>query len=551
MFIELGKRFNSGKMTEDEILEAHGIIQPFEAAKGKHTYFPGRKIQEWFLQPHINLFIHGANQSGKSAACIVYVGSMCEGWHPAQKHNLEILVDQAIEDWVKRQAEYLLENKLWLPSPPVMARCVGMDYPNSVDKVLGPEYVKWATVADVKDISYDNEKRRKITWKNKSYVEFMTYQQDVIAHAGAKFHVIHLDEEPTQGHYQQSMMRISVYKGRIICGMTAEKGVSWTKQHAFEPAEKGDPNFYAIKLSAYDNPIMTKEMISKIRATCLSKVEEKIRIDGEMVARGGSIFEQWVDDYPFVIEPFDIPEDGGMLVMAIDPHPQHPHMVSWVWIDIQHQTKEQFPIFNNLPYMFVCSELSEKCHGKKLASWIEIKEKQIGRKHDMAICDPRGWQKSQEDENAKSLVEQLNDYGIYPIMGSKKLTGGLVKLGECLELEYDIIMDVKTRKIETVRRDFPQMMIFEDMPIHRFELKNYRWQPPPMTRSGDSKDAPEKPVDKDDHGIENIRRIVEWARDQQFVVFDTPEYDAKLRYKSGDVEIEVNFEEEENMLIGA
>jgi hypothetical protein len=62
MFIELGKRFNSGKMTEAEIMEAHGIIQPFEAAKGKHTYFPGRKIQEWFLQPHINLFIHGANQ---------------------------------------------------------------------------------------------------------------------------------------------------------------------------------------------------------------------------------------------------------------------------------------------------------------------------------------------------------------------------------------------------------------------------------------------------------------------------------------------------------
>jgi len=539
-------------MTEEEILEFHRIIQPFEAAKGKFEYFPHRKIQEWMLQPHVNLFIHGANQSGKSTACVIYVVSMCEGWHPAQKPSLVRLVDEAVDDWVKRQAEYLLENKLWLPSPPIMARCVGNDFPNFIDKVLGPEYIKWATAADLKDIAYDNEKRRKITWKNKSYVEFMTYQQEVIAHAGAKFHVIHLDEEPSQGHYQQSMMRISIFKGRIICGMTAEKGVSWTKQHVFDPAAKGDPNFYAIKLSAYDNPIMTAEMINKLRATCLSKVEEKIRIDGEMVPRGGSIFEQWVDDYPFVIDPFEIPKEGGMLIMAIDPHPQHPHMVSWVWLDVQRQTNEKFPVFENLPYMFVCAELSEKCNAKKLASWIEIKEKHLGRKHDIAICDPRGWQKSQEDENARSLVEQLNDYGINPIMGSKKLIGGLVKLGECLELDFDITLSAKTREVEKIRRDFPQMMIFDTMEIHRFELKNYRWQPPPMTRAGESKDAPEKPVDKDDHSIENIRRIVEWARDQQFEIFDSPEYSVEnLKFTSGGRQIDLRFEEEESMLIGA
>jgi hypothetical protein len=62
MFIELGKRFNSGKMTEDEILEAHGIIQPFEAAKGKHTFFPNEKERKFFLQPHRIKFISGGNR---------------------------------------------------------------------------------------------------------------------------------------------------------------------------------------------------------------------------------------------------------------------------------------------------------------------------------------------------------------------------------------------------------------------------------------------------------------------------------------------------------
>jgi hypothetical protein len=565
MFIELGKRFNSGKMTEDEILEAHGIIQPFEAAKGKHTYFPNEKERKFFLQPHRVRFISGGNRSGKTCSCVIDVVSSAEGWHPMQKPNLEILIDRAVDDWVKRQCEYLLENKLWINSPPVDIRCVARDFTTYVEEILGPEVEKWATQADIKSFDYANEKKRKISWKNKSKLMFMTHVQDSKTHGGSALDLVWMDEEPPSQHFQESVMRIISKKGKIIGGMTAEDGVTWTEQKIFIPAEKGDSKYYAIEMSTYENPINTKEVIDEVLSMCLSEADVQIKIYGKRVPRGGHIFEQWKEAHPFLIERFQIPQEGGMLGRIIDPHPQLPHAVSWIWIDINHITNTdsfekatgfRYPPFNNLPYMFVCAELFEKGSATMLASYIDIMEDKIGRKADITICDPRGWQISQEDENAKSLVEQLNDVGIYPIKGSKKLmgseknVGGLVKLKECVSLEFKVAKNM-SGTMETVTKNFPQLMIFSDLNHHRFEYANYRWQPPPMTRAGESKEAPQKPIDKDDHFIENDRRFVEWARDQQFVIFDTPEYDAKLRYKSGDVEIEVNFEEEENMLIGA
>jgi phage terminase large subunit-like protein len=444
-------------------------------------------------------------------------------------------------------------------------RCVAIDFPTYVQEILGPEYVNWATVAELKAIEYDNEKKRKITWKNKSKLSFMTYIQPYKTHGGAAVDRAHFDEEPTKEHYQENIMRLVSTKGHAICGMTALEGVTWTEEIIFKPAEKGDSKYYSMEMSTYDNPINDEDVVNEVLDLCVSQADVQIRVYGKRVPRGGHIFEQWREAHPFLIERFQIPQEGGMLGRIIDPHPQLPHAISWIWIDINHITNTdsfekatgfRYPPFNNLPYMFVCAELSEKGSATMLASYIDIMEDKIGRKADITICDPRGWQISQEDENAKSLVEQLNDVGIYPIKGSKKLmgseknVGGLVKLKECVSLEFKVAKNM-SGAMETVTKDFPQLMIFSDLNHHRFEYANYRWQPPPMTRAGESKEAPQKPIDKDDHFIENDRRFVEWARDQQFVIFDTPEYDAKLRYKSGDVEIEVNFEEEENMLIGA
>jgi len=225
MFKEIARRFESGSMSEADILEAHRVIQPFEAAKGKHTYFPNEKEQKFFLQPHRVKFISGANRSGKTCTCVVYLVSAAEGWHPMQKSNLEILVDQAMEDWVKRQAEYLLENKLWINSPPLNLRCVAIDFPTYVQEVIGPEFEKWTTISDVKAFEYDNEKKRKISWKNGSKLIFMTYVQPYKTHGGSALDLVYFDEEPSREHYQENIMRLVSTKGHAICGMTALEGV--------------------------------------------------------------------------------------------------------------------------------------------------------------------------------------------------------------------------------------------------------------------------------------------------------------------------------------
>ena len=145
-------------------------------AKGKNFYTPNIKERLYFLMPHKTRAISGANRSGKTATNAVDMCAQAEGWHPLQRDNLEKLITGAYDDWVKRWCEYLLENRLWITAPPVDMRVVAPDF-TLVEKAIGPEFKKWATFDDVipDGFKYDNDKRRDVRWKNKSFINRKRY----------------------------------------------------------------------------------------------------------------------------------------------------------------------------------------------------------------------------------------------------------------------------------------------------------------------------------------------------------------------------------------
>jgi hypothetical protein len=518
---ESGEMERLPKEQQTKLIET---VVAWEQAQGMYFYEPNRKMYKWFLQPHWIKGIRGGNRSGKTSGCVIDLIMQVEGWHPLQKINMERLIEEAWERKVRKWLKSLWAQKIFLKMPPLKMRCSTVDYTTYVDKVTGPEFEKWATRMKVREFAYANDKKRKIIWNDGSFIEFMTYEQPILTHGGAARDAIFHDEEPPNGIWEQSKMRVMTTSGRMTLGMTAEQGVTWTEDDIWKPGlSERNQNIYASQLSSYENPVNTQEMIEKIKETCRDDTEIAIRIYGKSTPRGGNVYPMVFESKPWVIDPFDIPHNSGYLVLAIDPHPQLPHACLWIWVDYQ---GIKHPLFMEKPYLYECAELFEKCNIPQLASFIREKERyEIGREHDFVLCDPYAW--NEDQNNPKTLAEQLQDNGLMVQPATKDRDSGIVKVQEMLSLQIGKELPEDNGKAIVLNRKHPQIMTFDTLTELLRERKKYRWKRPRQRFIEDTK-VVQKPVDKDDHFMENEYRVALFVVDGALELIQSEAYGSEL-----------------------
>lgn len=250
-----GERKTRFETMGEEAVKLTKMLQGWAQAPGKNFFMPNEKSLMFFLSVAMTKFISGGNRSGKTTTCAIDFVMQAEGWHPLQRKNLERLRKEAhskykyysayerrwIEidlSWLKDYFEWVLDERRWIASPPVALRCVTVDFPNGVEKFCGPEVMRWATKSEIKDDQHANEKKRRITWKDKSFIEFMTTDQDLDAHGGTARHGLWYDEEPPSPYWMEGMMRTMSVKGRMLLGMTAVKGITWPKVEIWDKWEE-------------------------------------------------------------------------------------------------------------------------------------------------------------------------------------------------------------------------------------------------------------------------------------------------------------------------
>ena len=127
------------------------------------------------------------------------------------------------------------------------------------------------------------------------------------------------------------------------------------------------------------------------------------------------------------------------------------------------------------------------------------------------------------------------DLGIYPERGSKKLEGGIFKVSELLSLvgEHPRLMTFRYNPSDPKQLN-------KRMDYLLFEKRSYHF-PDPRKAIQNERTPSQKPVDKDDHMMENERRIVEWLYEydaQPVEIVDAP----RLTYKGQ--RIDVDFQED-------
>ena len=253
--------------------------------------------------------------------------------------------------------------------------------------------------------------------------------------------------------------------------------------------------------------------------------------------RGGQVFHTAKDEEPWIIPRFELP-DVGVLLMAIDPHPKIEHAVLWIWVDPIGSVpfgdgKFTLPVINEKPNLYEVGESFKNGTIPQLSEDINKVEEMLKRKHDISLCDPAAWVEDQV-KLTKSIVAQLYDAGIYPIKGSKDLRGGILKTQELLTIE-----DV----FRIHRLEHPRLMTFSDLLRTRWEAKSYRWQKRKGRHTEDMSD-PQQPVDKDDHMMENRRRLCEYVIDYESEILEFTDKPPRPTNMMGE-EIDIDFDEEE------
>jgi len=388
------------------------------------------------------------------------------------------------------------------------------DHPNSFQKVVWP-YIQ-ALVPDhtIKDVVKDSGRVRAITNEKGGFIEFMYYDQEVTKHQGTSRNSVGYDEEPPPSIRDEGLMRLVDTDGEESFSLTPLSGsMNFLYDDIYEKRGReieknydlifnetgkiidavegaivdrtipgGDPDIDVFFACIFDNKIISKKAAIRI-LNKFSKDEQVVRSKGHFLFRSGLVYKEY-SDTTHLIPSNNIEWVGDpdyTLYLAIDPHPRTPHAVLFLCV-------------RRDGLMFIVDELFIDCGSKQLAEAIKIK---CGNKRpELIICDPLAWTPDPINKSclAWSLMDDLSICGVDAplIKSSKDLSNGIIE----------------TRKVFSLNdRKVPGIYVTDNCTRFRYEISHWSWDDWKKD-TAIVRGAKQKPMDKDDHMMENLYRLV-------------------------------------------
>ena len=153
-----------------------------------------------------------------------------------------------------------------------------------------------------------SKSNRRLSFANGSTIQFLTFDQDIDAHASVDLDFTHFDEEPEGQHgwnvYQENLTRLIDRSGDFYLSMTPLLGMSWTFEEYGEDWEAGhdpatdiyeDAKRFIVRIDMDDNPHISGEAKEEIIAAW-SKEERRARKEGRFVHFGGMIYPEFNEE---------------------------------------------------------------------------------------------------------------------------------------------------------------------------------------------------------------------------------------------------------------
>lgn len=267
-----------------------------------------------------------------------------------------------------------------------------------------------------------------------------------------------------------------------------------------------DENHYMIVGTSYDNLHNTAASLAMFEAD-LTDEQRDCRIKGIPLALSGLVYKEFhPSDSLYRGTPFGwqnpmTPPENYTIRLAIDPHPQVPHAVLFAATSPEGIVYFFAEIFRKFPS---AKELCEAINDIVGPRYVQI-----------FLCDPAAYVPSNIDQSV--MADVLIENGVYVEKASKDLSRGIITA------QAELCATVTSPAGKSQRK----LQFAEHLQETRWEFDHYTWNP---TR-------PNHPIDKNDHMMENLYRLVLEGLD-----YVTPDNSDEMRYIPSKVDFNARFE---------
>jgi hypothetical protein len=263
-------------------------------------------------------------------------------------------------------------------------------------------------------------------------------------------------------------------------GTTNPEGHDWVWQ---EFIMNGDEDHFLIQASSLDNPYLPKEYTDELQK--MPEDWKKRYLFGSFDTFEGLVYKEFQDREPWVVKEFDIPETWQRFI-SLDHGYRNPTSIHWGAV-------------NEIGQLFVYDEFYAS--GRLVSELATvIKTKTAGQKISMYLIDPSCH--NRDGKTGRSIIDEFSDNGIYFSPANNAWEAGVNKVQEYIHLDKDGKCKLK---------------IFEKCVNLRTQLQTYKYKD---MRPGAIIDAPERPLKKEDHAVDDLRYLISY-------VYDSPKVSGK------------------------
>lgn len=340
--------------------------------------------------------------------------------------------------------------------------------------------------------------RYKTSKKNKTYeaewitdtgwtVSVMTYDQDVKEFESATVGLVWCDEPPPEPIYKASIARLRK-GGFMFITATPLTGSAWMYDEIVANPDAEGQFRTSLGADVEDackihgvRGFLDHDQIVKMIAQ-YDDDDKQARIFGKFQHLTGLVFKKW-NKKVHVVEPFFPHPRDYVVIEAIDPHPRNPDAVMWVAVD-------------KFGQKFIVDELYIKASTPELAQ--RIIEKRQGKRVILQIADPSAF--IVDKHTGRSLASDLyeaSDGLLNYDRGSKRRQDAIRRTKDALNFVRSGAVIVKP----------PELYVSELCTRTIWEFGHWQWDDW-RGKTAEYKNPKETPMDKDDHMMENIGRIL-------------------------------------------
>lgn len=480
-----------------------------------YGYKPHEK-QKLFHQSedYLRLFL-GGNRSGKTHGAVVEDIWWATGTHPF----------------------------IATPPPPVRIRVVTVDLVDGLNEIMIPKFKSLCRPQDLKGGSWDrafSKYERKLTFKNGSEIQFLTYEMDLEKFAGTSQHAIHFDEEPPKHIYNECAARVIDTNGRLWISMTPVEGISWVYDDIYQPtfnsidketllegsADIGpvyrspERETFIAEVGMNENPHLPAAAQERYLRT-LDPEERAARSKGTFVAVGGKVFKDFTRDSHVIPQIANVAEKfkGWQIYTSTDHGWNNP--TAWLW----HAVSPQGDVITFWEHYK--SEMTIAEH----SSVVRAIEKSLGITVEYRTGDPA--MKQTSAVSGTSILQEYasHDLSIYtdsvprdPMIGIAKMAQYFRPLGREIDENGHVVKEGK-----------PTWLITENCVNFIKELMNLQWDKYDSRKTAYKYNKKETVKKKDDHAFDSAKYFATFLPDLRpdpvIVAFERPDgYASGIRY---------------------